>query len=119
MYLSAQQERADMAKIDSIEDVQALLAEQGYICSRALGVLVFLALRLGRPLFLEGEAGTGKTEIATVVKTFGVLMTIGWMRPARCMNGISPRRWLRSAPPRRQGARTVRRCKRNCSAASI
>ncbi len=53
-----------MAKIDSIEDVQALLAEQGYICSRALGVLVFLALRLGRPLFLEGEAGTGKTEIA-------------------------------------------------------
>jgi MoxR-like ATPase len=64
MYLSAQQERADMAKIDSIEDVQALLAEQGYICSRALGVLVFLALRLGRPLFLEGEAGTGKTEIA-------------------------------------------------------
>ena len=53
-----------MAKIDSIEDVQAQLAEQGYICSRALGVLVFLALRLGRPLFLEGEAGTGKTEIA-------------------------------------------------------
>ncbi len=53
-----------MAKIDSIEDVQALLAGQGYICSRALGVLVFLALRLGRPLFLEGEAGTGKTEIA-------------------------------------------------------
>ena len=58
-----------MAKIDSIEDVQALLAGQGYICSRALGVLVFLALRLGRPLFLEGEAGTGKTEIAKALAT--------------------------------------------------
>ena len=58
-----------MAKIDSIEDVQALLSGQGYICSRALGVLVFLALRLGRPLFLEGEAGTGKTEIAKALAT--------------------------------------------------
>jgi len=41
-----------------------MLADQGYVCGRALGVVVFLALKLGRPLFLEGEAGTGKTEIA-------------------------------------------------------
>ena len=48
----------------SIDDVQKLLSNQGYICGRALGTVVFLALRLGRPLFLEGEAGVGKTEIA-------------------------------------------------------
>ena len=41
-----------------------MLSGQGYVCGRALGVVVFLALKLGRPLFLEVEAGTGKTEIA-------------------------------------------------------
>ncbi|WP_369802506.1 AAA family ATPase [Pseudorhodobacter sp. MZDSW-24AT] len=41
-----------------------MLAEQGYVASRALATVVFLSLRLGRPLFLEGEAGVGKTEIA-------------------------------------------------------
>ncbi|MGG7645563.1 AAA family ATPase [Rhodovulum sp. YNF3179] len=51
-------------KTETIEDVQALLAGQDYVCDRALGTVVFLALRLGRPLFLEGEAGVGKTEIA-------------------------------------------------------
>ena len=49
---------------DRIEAVQAMLAGQGYVCDRALGTVVFLALKLGRPLFLEGEAGVGKTEIA-------------------------------------------------------
>ncbi|AZV77644.1 MoxR family ATPase [Parasedimentitalea marina] len=53
-----------MQKPDTIEQVQALLTAQGYVCGRALAVVVFLALRLGRPLFLEGEAGVGKTEIA-------------------------------------------------------
>jgi len=48
----------------SIDEVQALLAGQDYVCGRALGTVAFLALKLGRPLFLEGEAGTGKTEIA-------------------------------------------------------
>jgi MoxR-like ATPase len=48
----------------SIDAVQEVLGSQGYVCGRALGTVVFLALRLGRPLFLEGEAGTGKTEIA-------------------------------------------------------
>jgi MoxR-like ATPase len=41
-----------------------MLAGQDYICGRALGTVAFLSLTLGRPLFLEGEAGTGKTEIA-------------------------------------------------------
>jgi len=53
-----------MRQVDTIEQVQAMLGEQGYVCGRALAVVVFLALRLGRPLFLEGEAGVGKTEIA-------------------------------------------------------
>ncbi len=53
--------------IKSIDDVQALLAGQDYICGRPLATVVFLALRLGRPLFLEGEAGTGKTEIAKAI----------------------------------------------------
>jgi len=48
----------------SIDAVQSMLNDQGYICDRALGTVVFLALKLGRPLFLEGEAGVGKTEIA-------------------------------------------------------
>lgn len=47
-----------------IDDVQALLSAQDYVCGRPLATVAFLALKLGRPLFLEGEAGTGKTEIA-------------------------------------------------------
>ncbi|MEH6522135.1 AAA family ATPase [Sulfitobacter sp.] len=53
-----------VADISSIDAVQKMLADQGYVCSRALGTVVFLSLKLGRPLFLEGEAGVGKTEIA-------------------------------------------------------
>ncbi|SLN55259.1 AAA domain (dynein-related subfamily) [Roseovarius gaetbuli] len=51
----------------SIDAVQEILAEQNYICGRGLGTVTFLALTLGRPLFLEGEAGTGKTEIAKAI----------------------------------------------------
>ncbi len=53
-----------MSKLDSIDAVQTTLAEQDYVCGRALATVAFLGLRLGRPLFLEGEAGVGKTEIA-------------------------------------------------------
>ncbi len=49
---------------DSVESVQELLRSQGYVADRALAVPIFLAMRLQRPLFLEGEAGVGKTEIA-------------------------------------------------------
>jgi MoxR-like ATPase len=51
----------------SVEDTQRLLAAGGYVADRRLATTVHLALRLGRPIFLEGEPGTGKTEIAKVL----------------------------------------------------
>ena len=51
----------------SIDATLALLASASYIGERSLATVLFLALRLGRPLFLEGEAGVGKTEIAKVL----------------------------------------------------
>lgn len=52
---------------DSIDQTLALLARGEYIADRSLATAVFLALRMGRPLLLEGEAGVGKTEIAKVL----------------------------------------------------
>ena len=52
---------------DSIDETLALLARGEYVAERSLATAVFLALRMGRPLFLEGEAGVGKTEIAKVL----------------------------------------------------
>ena len=49
---------------DSIDDVAARLAAQRYFADREIATTVFLAARLGKPIFLEGEAGVGKTEIA-------------------------------------------------------
>ena len=51
----------------SIDETLALLAQGEYVAERALATAVFLALRMRRPLFLEGEAGVGKTEIAKVL----------------------------------------------------
>lgn len=51
----------------SIDAAQALLKDAGYVADRPLATVLFLALKLGRPLFLEGEAGVGKTEIAKVL----------------------------------------------------
>ena len=51
----------------SIDAVAELLGSEGYVADRALATVVFLALKMGRPLFLEGEAGVGKTEIAKVL----------------------------------------------------
>ena len=53
-----------MSSPQSIDAVQSMLSDTGYVCGRALATVVFLSLKLGRPLFLEGEAGVGKTEIA-------------------------------------------------------
>ena len=53
----------------SIDATAEMLAGQGYVAARALATVVFLALKLGRPLFLEGEAGVGKTEIAKAIAT--------------------------------------------------
>jgi MoxR-like ATPase len=51
----------------SIDETLGLLTSHGYVAGRDLGTVVFLALKMGRPLFLEGEAGVGKTEIAKVL----------------------------------------------------
>jgi len=51
----------------SIDETLALLASANYVGERSLATVLFLSLRLGRPLFLEGEAGVGKTEIAKVL----------------------------------------------------
>ncbi|MEI8146398.1 MAG: MoxR family ATPase [Alphaproteobacteria bacterium] len=51
----------------SIDETQALLKRGGYLADRSLSTVLFLALRMGRPLLLEGEAGVGKTEIAKVL----------------------------------------------------
>lgn len=62
--------RSEPAMTHLPEDIDAagrMLAGQDYVADRALATMVFLALKLGRPLFLEGEAGTGKTEIAKAI----------------------------------------------------
>jgi|SRR5262245_54514973 len=56
----------------SIDQTAALLAQADYVAERSLATAVFLALKMKRPLFLEGEAGVGKTEIAKVLaRTLG------------------------------------------------
>ena len=55
------------AMFDSIESVQQEMAGQRYFADRAIATTVFLAAKLGKPLFLEGEAGVGKTELAKVL----------------------------------------------------
>jgi len=51
----------------SIDETLELLSGADYIADRAIATVVFLSLKMGRPLFLEGEAGVGKTEIAKVL----------------------------------------------------
>ena len=59
--------RAVPALPQSIDDTQSLLASADYVAERSLATAVFLSLKMRRPLFLEGEAGVGKTEIAKVL----------------------------------------------------
>src|SRR5215471_13612211 len=58
-----------LALPDSIEDLESLLARHQYIADRGLATSIFLALKLRRPLLLEGEAGVGKTEVGKVLAT--------------------------------------------------
>jgi len=51
----------------SIDSLQSALRERNYIAERGLATSLYLALKLGRPLFLEGEAGVGKTEVAKIM----------------------------------------------------
>jgi MoxR-like ATPase len=58
---------ADHTLPNSIASTLELLAKADYIADRSLATVLYLALRMGRPLFVEGEAGVGKTEIAKVL----------------------------------------------------
>src|ERR1700741_1171487 len=51
----------------SIDETLALLGSASYVGDRSLATVLFLALKMGRPIFLEGEAGVGKTEIPKVL----------------------------------------------------
>src|SRR4051794_41952136 len=55
------------AALESIEEIIDVFRDRDYVCDRSLATAVFLGLRLGRPLLLEGEAGGGKTELAKVL----------------------------------------------------
>ncbi len=54
---------------DSIEAVQEAMHAHDYVCDRSLAMVVFLAMKLEKPILLEGEAGVGKTEVAKVLAT--------------------------------------------------
>ncbi len=79
------------ATVDATLD---LLTAHDYVAERRLATAVFLALKLSRPLFLEGEAGVGKTEIAKVlaaglsaVRSFACSVTKASTRPTPCTSG--------------------------------
>jgi MoxR-like ATPase len=68
----------------SIDDTAALLAGARYVADRALATVVYLSLRMKKPLFLEGEAGVGKTEIAKVLA-----QALGrWLIRLQCYEGL-------------------------------
>ena len=52
---------------NTVDDLQRLLRDHLYMADRGLALSIFLALKLQRPLFLEGEAGVGKTEVSKVL----------------------------------------------------
>jgi MoxR-like ATPase len=70
--------------LSSVEEAQQALAEHGYLADEGLATAVFLALRLRRPLLLEGEAGVGKTEVAKVLSRW----TGGDLLRLQCYEGI-------------------------------
>jgi MoxR-like ATPase len=69
---------------ESVAEVQAALTAHDYLADEGLATSIFLALRLGRPLLLEGEAGVGKTEVAKVLARW----TGGELVRLQCYEGI-------------------------------
>jgi len=74
----------DLKLPDNVDAVITLLAGQNYVCDRRLATALFLALRLQRPLFLEGEPGVGKTELA---KALGSALGTMLLR-VQCYEGL-------------------------------
>ena len=70
--------------METVDDVRAALAEHEYLADEGLATAIFLALRLKRPLLLEGEAGVGKTEVAKVLARW----TGGELVRLQCYEGI-------------------------------
>src|SRR4029077_4262805 len=70
--------------VESVEAVLAALGDHGYLADEGLATAIFLALRLHRPLLLEGEAGVGKTEVAKVLARW----TGGELLRLQCYEGI-------------------------------
>ena len=70
--------------VESVDDVRAALAAHDYLADDGLATAIFLAIRLQRPLLLEGEAGVGKTEVAKVLARW----TGGELVRLQCYEGI-------------------------------
>src|SRR5580765_5413747 len=75
---------APLALPESVDAVIALLATENYVCDRRLATALFLSLKLARPLFLEGEPGVGKTELA---KTLAAALSTALLR-VQCYEGL-------------------------------
>ena len=70
--------------METVDDVRAALADHEYLADEGLATAIFLAIRLQRPLLLEGEAGVGKTEVAKVLARW----TGGELLRLQCYEGI-------------------------------
>ena len=70
--------------METVDDVRAALAQHEYLADEGLATAIFLAMRLQRPLLLEGEAGVGKTEVAKVLARW----TGGELVRLQCYEGI-------------------------------
>src|SRR5215470_2124829 len=71
-------------RMETVDDVRAALAQHDYLADEGLATAIFLAMRLQRPLLLEGEAGVGKTEVAKVLARW----TGGELVRLQCYEGI-------------------------------
>src|SRR5690554_207020 len=71
-------------ELNTVEAVQKALATQRYVCEESLATAIFLALRLPKPLLLEGEAGVGKTEVA---KALAAILDTDLIR-LQCYEGL-------------------------------